>query len=51
MTCSADDGQIQRTLEVCNCVVHTLFRERLTVDGRVTNCQTGDRIGICDPIL
>ncbi|CAG2187982.1 CNBP [Mytilus edulis] len=48
--CSADDGQIQRALEVNHCVVHTLFRERLRVDGRVTNCQTGDRIAICDPI-
>ena len=48
--CSADDGQIQRALEFNHCVVHTLFRERLRVDGRVTNCQTGDRIAICDPI-
>ncbi|CAG2233758.1 CNBP [Mytilus edulis] len=48
--CSADDGQIQRALEEKNCIVHKINRERLRVDGRLTNCQTGDRFAICDPI-
>ncbi|KAK3108904.1 hypothetical protein FSP39_018372 [Pinctada imbricata] len=48
--CSAEDGQITRALEQLGCVVHSLFRERLRVDGMLTNCQTGDRIAICEPI-
>ena len=49
--CSAEDGQIARTLEHYGCRVHHLYRERLRVDGFLTNCQTGDRIVLCDPIL
>ncbi|KAK3086181.1 hypothetical protein FSP39_014804 [Pinctada imbricata] len=48
--CSADDGQIVRCLEQLGCVIHNFFRERLRVDGMLTNCQTGDRIIICDPV-
>ena len=48
--CSADDGQISRSLELLGCNVHNLYRERLRVDGMLTNCQTGDRIVIIDPV-
>jgi len=47
--CSADDGQIYRYLEKqLMCVIHNHYRERLRVDGFLTNCHTGDRIFICD---
>ncbi|KAK3082395.1 hypothetical protein FSP39_015768 [Pinctada imbricata] len=49
--CSAEDGQIARTLEYYGCRVHHLYRERLRVDGLLTNCQTGDRIALCDPVI
>ncbi|CAG2195716.1 unnamed protein product [Mytilus edulis] len=43
--CSADDGQILRAIEnEGKCTVHKLNRERLRVDGLLTECQTGDRI-------
>ncbi|VDH99420.1 Hypothetical predicted protein [Mytilus galloprovincialis] len=48
--CSAEDGQIERALEYYGCTVHKSYRERLRVDGELTNCQTGDRIVICDPV-
>ena len=41
---SADDGQIKRALELKNCTDKKLYREKLRVDGRLTNCETGDRI-------
>ena len=47
--CSADDGQITRYLEKCGCVIHNMHRECLRIDGYLTNCQTGDRIYMCDP--
>ena len=48
--CSAQDGQIVRSLEYLGCVIHNIYRERLRVDGMLTNCQTGDRIVMCDPV-
>ena len=39
---SADDGQIHRALILEGCEIQGLFRERLRVDGRLTNCETGD---------
>ena len=48
--CSAEDGQIVRALELKGCTIHSLYRERLRVDGMLTNCQTGDRIVMCDPV-
>lgn len=46
---SASDGQILRALEVENCKIITHFRERLRFNNMLTNCQTGDRIVICEP--
>ena len=43
---SADDGQIKRALELRKCDIKSFFREKLRVDGRLTNCETGDRIAI-----
>jgi hypothetical protein len=40
---SADDGQIHRTLTLEGCNIEGIFREKLRVDGRLTNCDTGDR--------
>ena len=48
--CSAEDGQIERCLEFNGCDIFKLYRERLRVDGLVTNCQTGDRIAIVAPL-
>ncbi|CAG2247625.1 CNBP [Mytilus edulis] len=46
-----DDGQILRAIEnEGKCTVHKLNRERLRVDGLLTECQTGDRILFCDPL-
>ena len=47
--CSADDGQITRYLEKSGCIIHNMHRECLRIDGFLTNCQTGDRIYMCDP--
>ena len=47
---SADDGQIFRFLEVCRLNIHNYHRERLRVNGFLTNCQTGDRIFVCAPL-
>ncbi|VDI62861.1 Hypothetical predicted protein [Mytilus galloprovincialis] len=41
---SADDGQIHRALTLQGCDIQGLHRKRLRVKGKVTNCQTGDRI-------
>ena len=41
---SADDGQIHRALTLEGCEIQGLFRERLRVDGKLTNCETGDRL-------
>ncbi|CAG2192534.1 CNBP [Mytilus edulis] len=48
--CSAEDGQIMRAVENLGGTVHSLDRERLRVDGLLTNCQTGDRILYCEPM-
>ena len=47
---SADDGQIKRALELAKCEIIKLYREKLRVDGRLTNCETGDRIAIIKEI-
>ncbi|VDI40983.1 Hypothetical predicted protein [Mytilus galloprovincialis] len=39
-----------RAVENLGGTVHTLDRERLRVDGLLTNCQTGDRILYCEPM-
>jgi hypothetical protein len=39
---SAEDGQIHRALTLEGCEIQGLFRERLRVDGKLTNCETGD---------
>jgi hypothetical protein len=44
---SADDGQIHRVLTLEGCEIQGLFRERLHVKGKLTNCETGDRLVIC----
>jgi hypothetical protein len=41
---SADDGQIHRALTLEGCEIQGLFRERLRVDGKLTNCETGDKL-------
>ena len=45
---SADDCQITRALEVRNCRISSFFREKLRIDGRLTNCENGDRIAIIE---
>ncbi|CAG2219190.1 unnamed protein product [Mytilus edulis] len=40
----ADDGQIHRALTLQGCDIQSLNRKRLRVKGKITNCQTGDRI-------
>ena len=44
---SADDGQIERTLTINHIQVVSLTRERLRVDQKLTNCETGDRLIVC----
>ncbi|VDH94222.1 Hypothetical predicted protein [Mytilus galloprovincialis] len=41
---SDDDSQIHRALTLQGCDIHSLFRKRLRVKGKVINCQTGERI-------
>ncbi|CAC5425014.1 CNBP [Mytilus coruscus] len=48
---SADDGQVLRALEEYNCTILKHFRERLRFENKITDCQTGDRIVICDDPL
>lgn len=43
---SADDGTITRELVLKGLEVITISREKLRIDGRLTNCETGDRIVI-----
>lgn len=43
---SADDGQIHRALTLEGCDIEGVFRERLRVDNKLTNCETGDRLVI-----
>ncbi|VDH91591.1 Hypothetical predicted protein [Mytilus galloprovincialis] len=43
---SADDGQIHRALTLQGCDIQSLFRECLRINGKVTACQTGDRVVI-----
>ncbi|CAC5403268.1 unnamed protein product [Mytilus coruscus] len=45
---SADDGQVLRALKEYNCSILKHFRERLRFENKITDCQTGDRIVICD---
>lgn len=45
---SADDGQILRALEEYQCSVINYFRERLRYQNMPTNCQTVNRIFICE---
>ncbi|KAK3100511.1 hypothetical protein FSP39_021070 [Pinctada imbricata] len=47
---SADDGQIHRALILRKCEITALYREKLRVDGKLTNCETGDRIAIVKEI-
>ena len=44
---SADDGQIQREFTLRNIEILNFSRERLKVDNKLTNCETGKRIVIC----
>lgn len=41
---SADDGQIKRAITNKSIMVLNMFREKLRVDGKLTNCETGDRL-------
>jgi hypothetical protein len=44
---SADDGQIDRALNLRECeIVGKVSCEKLRIDGRLTNCDTGDRIAV-----
>ena len=38
---SADDGHIDRALAMEGCEIQGIFRDRLRVDGKLTNCETG----------
>ena len=40
------DGQIDRALTLEGCKIQGIFREMLRVDGKLTNCETGDRLVI-----
>ena len=43
---SADDNQITRVLTLRAIDVISVYREKLRIDGKLTNCATGDRIFI-----
>jgi hypothetical protein len=43
---SADDSAIKRVLTLKGADVISLFREKLRVDNKLTNCETGDRLVI-----
>ena len=48
---SADDSIIVKTLKDSGCVlVENPSREKLRVDGKLTNCETGDRLSSSDPV-
>ena len=44
---SADDGIITRKLTLSGAEVIRVIREKLRIDGKLTNCCTGDRLLIC----
>lgn len=47
--CSADNGHMYMFLEKqLTCVIHSYYRERLTVGGFLINCHTGDILFICN---
>ncbi|CAG2252746.1 unnamed protein product [Mytilus edulis] len=48
---SADDGQLIRYLQNWHLEVLNYQRQRLRIDGFVTNCQTGDRIFYVEPSI
>ncbi|CAC5364398.1 CNBP [Mytilus coruscus] len=51
VTLSADDNQIGRYLETeHNLKIHNFNRERLRINGFLTNCQTGDRLFMISPV-
>ena len=41
---------MNRALKLAKCEIIKLYREKLRVDGRLTNCETGDRIAIIKEI-
>jgi hypothetical protein len=41
-----NNGQIDRALAMEGCEIQRIFRDRLRVDGKLTNCETGDRLVI-----
>lgn len=43
---SVDDGIIERTLILQNLTIISQYREKLRINGKLTNCATGDRIFI-----
>ena len=43
---SADDAQIRRALSIRQCDIINFYRDKLRIDGRLTNCENGDRIAI-----
>ena len=47
---SVGDDVILRSLEKLGCKIRRQFRERLRIDGFLTNCQSGDRIFTCDKL-
>ena len=47
---SADDEQIIRKLEMMGCTIRSCYRERLRMDGLLTDCRTGDILITIDPI-
>ena len=51
MPLSADDGIIKRTIELKGIEILHLGRERIRVDGKLTNCENGDRILICKTFI
>ncbi|CAC5414441.1 unnamed protein product [Mytilus coruscus] len=43
---SANDGQIHKTVTLQGCYIQGLFRKCLRINGKLTACQTGDRVVI-----
>jgi len=43
---SVDDGLIKRTLTLKEAEVISMYREKLRINNKLTNCETGDRIVI-----
>ena len=48
---SADDGQIRRAFEIRGCTVLSLYREKLRIHNRLTNCDNGNRIVITEKLF